>query len=284
MLRSWTLTALLTLGACGGGETPAPADPATPPTETPAAPANPENPPFNPETAAAEASNVTLVPSVVETQKALAAAGIEAKLATLITPRNFDLASKDTDKVAVRTGVILADMLLTVSTSEKDKLTGDLDTINAAMQLLGGGADIQATLTDVRERVKNDEVTRGDLLKEMDELAGAVIPELNFNGQQRIVPLIQAGSWLEAANLVSRAMKGTENLSAADSLLKQPAVVDYFIKYVKTEGAEKAPEGVTRKLEESLGVLKALAAKSEPLTAEDIDTIIKTTDDVLALL
>lgn len=284
MLRSWTLTALLVLGACGGGETPPPAadTPATP--GTPPAPQHPADPPFNAADAAASASNVTLVPSVVETQKALAAAGIEAKLATLITPRTFDLASKDADKVAVRTGVILADMLLTVSSSDTAKLTADLDTVNAAMQILGGGADIQATLTDIKERVKNEEVSRGDLLKEMDELSGAVIPELEFNGQARIVPLIQAGSWLEAANLVSRAIQTGGDPSAANSLLKQPAVVDYFIKYVKTDGAEKAPEGVTRKLEESLGVLKGLASKTEPLTAEDIATIVKTTDDVLALL
>lgn len=280
MLRPWTLVALFTLAACGGGE-PA----ATPHADKPAeASTTPETPTLDADALKSTASNISLVPSIVETQKALSAAGIETKLSELISARTFDFNSKDTDKIAVRTGVVLADMLLTVSTSDKDKLIGELDQINAAMQQLGGGADIQATLTDIKERVKNDEVTRGDLLKELDELSGAVIPELSFNGQDRVVPLIQAGSWLEGANLVSRAIEKGGSPAAADSLLKQPAVVDYFIKYVKSEGAEKAPEGVTRKLEESLGVLKSLAEKSDALGAEDIATIVKTTDEVLALL
>ena len=48
--------------------------------------------------------------------------------------------------------------------------------------------------------------------------------------------------------------------------------------------AEKAPEAVTVKLEESLGKLKELALKTEPLTDEDIDSVIKVTKDVMALL
>ena len=61
-------------------------------------------------------------------------------------------------------------------------------------------------------------------------------------------------------------------------------MVGFFIKYVKTEGAEKAPEQVTKQLETSLTELKALAEKEEPLNAADIDNVIKVTQDVLALL
>ena len=39
-----------------------------------------------------------------------------------------------------------------------------------------------------------------ELLRELDELSNAVIPELEFNGVARIVPLIQAG--IPAVNLI----------------------------------------------------------------------------------
>ena len=116
-------------------------------------------------------------------------------------------------------------------------------------------------LGDMEERVKADSVTRDELLREFDELSGAVIPELEFNGKNRVVPLIEAGTWLEGANLVARAVDSSSNPAAADVLLKQPAVVDYFIKYVKVEGADKAPAVITEQLETALNTLKGLAEK-----------------------
>ena len=97
------------------------------------------------------------------------------------------------------------------------------------------------------------------------------------------MPLIQAGSWLEGANLVAKAVEAKGNPSAADSLLKQPSVVSYFIGYV----AEGQHEGTRRrdcKAPESLNTLKTLAEKQEALTADDIKTVIEVTSGVLALL
>ncbi len=263
------------------GETPVTPPEETPPVVTPEA-TPPAPPPFDPSATASE--NIALVPSVVETQSALEAAGITTKLADLIADRAFDVNNENKDNIAVRSGVVIADMLLTVKTSPKDKQLEQLEKIKVGLTKLDGGPDIQTTVTDIQERVRNDAVSKEDLLKELDELSGAVIPELEFNGQQRVVPLIQAGSWLEGANLVAKAVKAQAKPDAADALLKQPAVVDYFIKYVKNEGQDKAPAAVTQKLEESLNTLKGIAEKKEPLTLADIDTVIKVTDDVLALL
>jgi hypothetical protein len=239
-------------------------------------------PPFDPSATASE--NIALVPSVVETQSALEAAGITTKLADLIADRAFDVNNENKDNIAVRTGVVIADMLLTVKTSPKDKLLDQLEKIKTGLGKLDGGPDIATTISDIEERVRADAVTREELLKELDELSGAVIPELEFNGQKRIVPLIQAGSWLEGANLVSQAVKAAGKPDAADALLKQPAVVDYFIKYVANEGSAVAPAAVTTKLSESLTTLKGLAEKKDALTNDDIDSVTKVTSDVLALL
>ena len=232
-----------------------------------------------------KAEPATLVPSPLETQRALKAAGIETALSTLIGDNALAIAEgDDKDKVALRTGVVIARMLLTVKTSTDEQLVGHLDQIKAGMAALDGGDDIDKTLDDLKGQVTSGSANRDTLLKDLDELSGAVIPELEFNGQERVVPLIQAGSWLEGSSLVAKAIKASGNPATANDLLKQPMVVDYFAKYVKTEGADKAPAAVTQKLDASLATLKGLAVKTEAFSAEDIDAVIKTTADVLALL
>jgi len=274
---------LLVATACSGGPSSTP-DQAPGATPEPAAQENPETPDLTKQELATDSESVTLVPSPVETQRALERAGIETQLSALISDRKLDVANVNPDNAAVRTGVVVADMLLTVKTSSKGQLLSQLDQVEAGMKQLDGGKDIQATLGDIKDRVQGDAVTRDELLKELDEISQAVIPELDFNGRDRIVPLIQAGSWLEGANLLAKAVEKADKPSAADGLLKQPAVVDYFLRYVKTEGQAKAPEAVTKKLESSLETLKGIASKDGSLTTEDIDTVSKTTDDVLALL
>ncbi len=273
------LVLLISLFACTG-EVLTPPEPA--PIEAPAA--APETPDVNVAQLRDEADAAALVPSPVETQKALEASGIDTKLATLIPKHKFDLDANDMDHAAVRSGVLLADVLLTVKTAETKELIRRLGAVQKGMNQLNGGSDIDAMLEDIKDRLKADAVTRDELLKELDELSGAVIPELEFNGQSRVVPLIEAGSWLEGANLVARAVQSAKNNDAAEKLLKSPAVVDYFIEYVKTDGAGKAPEAVTKKLEESLIELKGLAEKTEPLDDADIGRVVEVTNAVLALL
>ncbi len=275
VMRPWFVASLMLLAACSGGTAPAP---------EPAEPANPETPELTKQELAAAAESVTIVPSPVETQRALERAGIETELSSLIGERDLRVTNANPDNAAVRTGVVIADMLLTVKASSKEELLGRVSQVQKGMEQLDGGRDILVTLDDIKDRVRGDSVTRDELLKELDELSGAVIPELEFNGRQRIVPLIQAGSWLEGANLLAKAVKQAGKPEAADGLLKQPAVVDYFLTYVRTEGAEKAPEAVTEKLEASLSALREIATKEGTLTLDDIEVVIKTTDDVLALL
>ena len=264
------------LPACGG-DTPSP----TPEPAAPAAEALPAQ--MNAGALAGDADNVTLVPSPLETQRVLSAAGIEANLAEFMSDRAVTFpADADEDRMAVTTGVVLADMLLTVKTSKDEQLLTQLSQIHEGMSSLKAGDDIAATVTDIAERVKAGAVDRENLLKELDELSGVVIPELQFEGRARIVPLIQAGSWLEGAFLISSAAKSAEKIEAADQVLKQPDVVAYFQEYTasKTEGDSL----VGKVLSDTLQKLHDLAQKTEPLQASEVDEVISLTGSVLKLL
>lgn len=260
----------LALAACGGSE-PAPV-------ETPAPPAAEVPPP-----APAAEPGPPAIPSPAAMQRTLAEAGVTQDLPAYITHGEMNLEQTDEDHAAVRTGVVLADMLLTVTASDKEQLLGQIDAIYRGMEQLEGGRDVLATLTEMRERVEADATTREALLEELDLLRGAVIPELEFNGRARIVPLIQAGSWLEGANLVAKAVRAAERPEIADGLLKQPEVVAYFNAYI-TEREGDAPAAITDQIRAALGELDAIARKEGSLTLEDVTQVITSTDAVLALL
>ena len=231
----------------------------------------------------AEATRVVLVPSPTETQAALTKAGIEAALSDLVQDRSYS-DKNDADHVAVRTGVVMADVLLTLKSSEKAKLTERLKAIESGMGTLGVSGDLQATLTELVSQVENDQVDpeRNDLLRDLEDVAGSKIPAAEFDSD-KYLPLLQAGSWLEGANLIARAMQAEGKFEQANQLLRQPEVVEYFLRYVEDEGQERADDHILVTLKDTLNVLLTTAQK-ESLSSEDVKTIQEATDSVLALL
>lgn len=231
----------------------------------------------------AQAENIALVPSPAEMQKALEKAGVAGGLSALVKERNFKMDVANKDVVAVRTGVLLADALLTVKDAPKEQLVARLEKVKAGMTALGAGPDIAATIDELNNKIQNDVASRDELLKELDELHGAIIPELEFEAGERVVPLIQAGSWLEGSNLVAEAILSKDRIEAGNSLLRQPQVAAYFLKYVQVQGADKAPAEVLGQLESTLKKLQEIAAKPA-LTKDDVTEIQTQTAAVLALL
>lgn len=264
--------------ACAGGEE------APPPTPEPAEKQpEAEKKTFDPATLKADAETIALVPSPAEMEKALSNAGIGAELGAMVRDRAITMDVENKDQVAVRTGVVLADLVLTVKESEKAQIVDRMARLKAGFDRLGAGTDVQATIDELTTQVNNDAISRDKLIQEMDELSGVMVPELEYEAGEWVVPLIHAGSWLEGAHLVSGALKAEGKFDAADAMLKQPQVVDYFITYVNREGSEKAPDEVVQRLRETLNTLKEVASKPT-LGAEEVETIHSSTGAVLSML
>jgi len=282
---SWSHAGLLTLALLLGcsGETPPPAKAPEAPKEGPVAVAPVEGK-LNPAELMAASEPAALVPSPAEMQKALTNAGIDAKLTDLVQDRDIKMDSASKDQIAVRTGVVLADVVLTVKTAPKAQLVARLGRLKEGFTALGAGPDLINTITGITEAVNNDAVSRDDLLKDIDELSGILVPELTYEAGDWVVPLIQAGSWLEGSHLVASALIASKKYDpAATGLLRQPAVVDHFTKYVNREGKDKAPDQVVARLNETLATLKTVAEK-ETLVEADIATVQSATGAVLSML
>ena len=213
----------------------------------------------------------------------LSNAGLESQLSSLVKKRDISVEVENKDQVAVRTGVILADLVLTVKEATDEEQLQRLARIKQGFALLGAGNDVAATIDELSGKIKSGSGSKEDLLKEFDELSGVLVPELKYEAGEWVVPLIQAGSWLEGAHLVAGAVKSEGKYEEAGKLLKQPHVVQYFIDYVQREGKEKAPDQVISKLKETLTTLKETTSKTV-IEEEDVNTIHSATAAVLTML
>jgi len=221
---------LVLLLACSGEPEPVTAPPAEPTPATPLAPEQLE-----------QAIEHTLTPSPNETRLAVERAGITLSLGTLIPERNWQLDQGGIDRAALRTGVLLGDLVLTVKEAEKPWLVTQLQMIHDGLQAMGAGEGLLSTVADMKASVENDAVSREDLLRQLDDLVGMVPTNEGVGPEDNSGPLLQAGAWLGATNLTSRAVLRSGQLEAADTLLRQKAVAEHFLSYVSEgEGEEKA--------------------------------------------
>jgi hypothetical protein len=265
------------LTACGGGEEAS----NQPDASANSADAPPPMPEGLSEEMRAAASEEHLVPSPGEMQAAMSSAGIQTTLASLVPVREMDMSNSNKDHIAVRTGVVLADLLLTVSDAEKADTVSRFKQIREGLAVLKAGEDLPREIDDLIERIEADSLTGDKLVFELDQLRAAVIPEISYEADWTL-PMLQAGAWLEGAHLVSKAL-GEDAGGAGTALLKQPEVVDYFLRYVQQEGEGRAESAVLETLQATLSKIKEICSK-DSMTAEDINAIHESTGVVLDLL
>ena len=233
---------------------------------------------------AGQAEELLLVPSPAEMQRTIKNANLTTQLNDLVdSSKTINVKVEDLDEVAVRTGVIIAKMLLTVEKSTDEKILDQFSKLKEGFSLLKAGTDINDTIDDMVSRIKTKQLDRANLVIELDWLSGAMISELEYETGGWVVPLIQAGSWLKGSNLVASAIVNESKFDVADRVLRQPNVVKYFKRYVKREGRSKAPDAVVQKLITTLDTLHDITKKPK-LSEEDVKTIKTITNDVLDLL
>ncbi len=226
------------------------------------------------------AHNTSLVPSPTEVQEAMLHAGVDNRFEGFVERYAMNLGDEDKEAVALRTGILLADLVLTLNNSEKDVLLGDLASLRAGLATIGAGSDIDATIGQVIDHVKTDAVTRQELWVQVEEMREAVYGELALEAGSQMVPLVQAGSWLEGTHLLSEAIIASGEWGGALNLLRQPDVVAYFLAQLKAADAQGTEFPMVTLTRGTLEQMHDIAAK-ETLTEEDVTKVRDLTGDLL---
>ena len=247
----------------------------------PPAPVPAEAPPAAPAAPVADVSKV-LAPSPLKLEEEVRAAGVAEALTDLVPTAPAEVATDDKDRIAVRTGVVLAYSVLGGKSTPKADFVAQLKSARAGMAALGAGAGLMSTIDDSIKHVENDAASREDFLRELDQIVGYSVPEQGFGPDDRTGPLLQAGAWLAGTNVVARAVVRSGKAEAAEKLLRRKDVADYFLGYMQKEGQQKAGP-VSEQLVKTLSLMSEIAAKPA-LTVEDAQTIADATDALLKLL
>ena len=259
--------------ACSEAPAPAPAPPAPSATDAPVA---------APAAEAVEAVEAALAPSPLDLDKRVKATGLTTTLSSLVPDRSFDMSGGSADAVAVRTGVVLSDAILAGDAGSPELFVRRLEEARAGMSRLGmtEGQGMLKQVDGFIQAARDETASRGDFVLALDQILQDKVPEESWAPGDQTGPLLQAGAWLAGTNLIARAVVADDNAAAAQQLLRQPEVVAFFIRYVKSEGAAKAPDAIVADLTSTLERLQAIAAKPT-LTVADATVVVEATDKLL---
>lgn len=258
--------------------TPAPAPPVAAPLK-----AEPSSPAAIAPADLLSAPNVVLAPSPLESRLALEKAGLTLDITPLVKPRAYSLDGPNKDLVALRTGVLLADAVLTVKEGTDAEVAARIENVRKGLAGMGAGEGLLGTVDGMVGQVKNGGANRDELLRGMDDLVGMAVPGGGVGPQDRTGPLLQAGAWIESTHLAAQAVASSGNLAAADQLFRQAAVVEWFISYARASGPGRTNDDILNRVVATLEGLRDIAAKAT-LSAEDVTTIRDRTGELLAML
>jgi hypothetical protein len=211
-------------------------------------------------------------------------AGITQSLAPHVPDRSFNMEKGEPDALAMRTGVILADAILSGPDVPKDRFVQRLKAVRTGLRGIGAGEEgVVEPLDDFIKNVENDASSRADFIKELDRFTEYMLPEEGWGPDDETGPLLQAGGWLAGTNLVAKAIVEAGDDAAADKLLREKEVVAYFQQYVDKHGKDKGPDAIVSVVSATLDELQTIAQKPK-LTVDDAKAVVKVTDKLFALL
>lgn len=223
------------------------------------------------------------VPSPLKMSEMLKKAAIESVVAELAKERKNPTLKTDKESIAVQCGVLIADVVLMVNTAPKEALSQRLTNLKDGFNALSVKGGAPETIDEMIETLKEDNFDRKVLLEEMDDLSQAMVAELEYEAGTWVAPLIQAGMWLEGANLISNALASTDKVNEADPFIKQPGIIKYFLRYVQKKAAKTTPKSVVASLESTLKQLHEIA-KKDKLSKEDLGKVTNITSTLLGRL
>lgn len=207
-------------------------------------------------------------------------AGLTTSLSSLVPRWKFSFEGISRDQAALRTGVSLSDIILTIREHPKEELSKSLKALHSGLRVMGSGSGLLETVEELGCKVDNDSITHQDLMDQLEAIVSMSIPEHGFGKDDHTGPLLQAGAWTTRVNLIGKAMLEEDKTDKAGDLLHLQGVADYFLKYVDAEGKDKAPEAVLLSLKKTLLQLKALVDK-EKLDKGNVVKVVQLTDQLL---
>lgn len=183
---------------------------------------------------------------------------------------------------AARTGAELGALFVEARDQDLSILVARSERIRAGLESINDEGPALEKADELLTLLKSDP-PRDQLLDQLDEKTPVAIDVLAEHVGEEHVPLILAGAWLQAYDLVALAMEDTGARDAGPLLLRQPLVGDWFTSYTETVGEDFIPSGMLTPLKDSLKKLEA-ATDHTPMTEQDVSEIRDATESLLGMM
>lgn len=121
------------------------------------------------------------------------------------------------------------------------------------------------------------------VVSHLDELHAVALVELESHSESETLPLLFAGAWMQAYQLICVAMEDTGNVAHAHTLIYQPQVGAYFLGWIDTMGSSALGEATSAPVHEILTDLRELAMK-DPMTVDDVRSTREGLEDILGMM
>ena len=224
-----------------------------------------------------------LIPSPLEVENAVRKAGVADSLLDQVpADRGYSIAA-DThlDRVAVQTGVLLTDVILSARKADSALLAKRIAKVHDGLKAMGADAELLQTIDEFKRGIAGDVISREALLEEMARITDLMTPEKKWGPSPQTGPLVQAGAWLSGVHMVATSILAADRVDAADQLLKHPEVVGYFRSYLATKN--DTPSTILHVLQTRLEDIHT-RTKKPSLGSDDVQTIVSTTDRIFRQL
>ena len=221
------------------------------------------------------------VPNPSEIQNALKALGVSTDVSSLVTEKNFDFRPMDGPQIALNTGVVTADLVLTVDQASNEEIASRVDLIRQGLTELGANQELLDTATQFGERVRAGRLEKDAIVAELDAFQSSFLDGVERYSSTDAAVGLQAGAWVEAVHIISTTLASQDAAGSGAHIFRQPFVVEYFLNYIRAN-AEKAGDGTLLE-----GVVPAMEelhtiTQKEALTAEDVATIREKSGTILS--
>lgn len=118
-----------------------------------------------------------LVPPPAHVQESLKQAGIQADVQTIVGSKIIRPTAESKDETAVRTGVLLAQLVLTVRGAPRADSLARLAAVREGLSALGAAATLLESLDRLADGLGNDAINEGDRSIELERLSKVIVEQ-----------------------------------------------------------------------------------------------------------
>lgn len=264
---------LILLLACSGE--PAPAEVVV--EASPELPAEPPEPAFD-----YRGTGIPLVPDMTDFHAVLRDQKVSAAAARHAAEVEYKPDVMVEKIAATRTGAELGALFVEAGSGELPVMLARAQRIRAGLEAINDEGPALQDADSLIAWLKTDP-PREELLAGMDTRTAVAIETLAEHAGDELVPLVLAGAWLQAYDLLALAMEETGNRAIGPQLLAQPAVGLYFKSYTASVGQDFIPSGMLGPMTHSLDRLEQ-ATNHDPMSPEDVAAVRDATESLLGMM